>query len=104
MVKRILIFKLKPGTDPEEFWDHWEKVHAAEFRKRPELKKYVINRVSKVTKGEPAFWGLVETWWDSEESHAESEQSPLGKSFHDPYFAAHITDGFGAWLEEKQLK
>ena len=75
MIKRVMIFKLKPGTDPDEFWKHWQEVHAAQYKKMPHLQKYVLNRVTEATKGEPAFWGLVETWWNSKEEHAKMEQS-----------------------------
>ena len=104
MLKRIFIFKLKEGTNPDEFWKHWENKHAAEYKKMPYLKKYSINKLYKVTKGEPAFWGMAETWWDSEADHEKMEQTPQAKAFKDEYFSAHIADGFGAWFEEKQMK
>ena len=99
-----MIFKLKPGTDQEEFWKHWQNVHAAQYKKMPYLQKYVLNRVMEVIKGEPVFWGLVETWWKSKEEHAMLEQTAEAKAFSDPYFREHIQDSFSAWMEEKQMK
>lgn len=104
MVKRVMVFKLKPGTDPDEFWKHWELKHASEYKKMPYLRKYVINRVKQVIKGEPVFWGLVETYWDSIEDHDKNALTPESKAFKDPWFGEHIADSFGAWMEEKQMK
>ena len=104
MLKRVMVFKLKSGTNPDEFWKHWQDVHGAQYKKMPYLQKYVVNRVIEATKGEPVFWGLVETWWKSKEEHEKMEHSSEAKAFNDPYFQAHIEGAFGAWLEEKQMK
>jgi len=104
MLKRVMVFRLKAGVDPDEFWKHWQEVHAEQYRKVPYLQKYVINHVVEPIKGEPVYWGLVETWWASKEEHAKMEQSPQFKAFNDPYFRERIEGAFAAWLEEKQIK
>lgn len=109
MLKKLMAFRLKPGTDPDEFWEHWQKVHGAQYAKRcgTYLQKYVVNRVIETTKGEPIFWGLVETWWNNKEEYAKCEESPeakAAKSSGDPYFGEHIEGAFSGWLEEKQIK
>jgi uncharacterized protein (TIGR02118 family) len=103
MIKRVMIFRLKEGTDPEEFWKYWEQRHAAEYKELPGLSEYVINRVTKVvrTVGQDlSHWGLVETWWESEEAYdkAQAYEKP------DEYFVSCLGDRFGAWVEEKKIK
>ena len=97
-------FPIEAWNWSDEFWKHWQEVHAAQYKKMPYLQKYVVNSVIESTKGDSIFWGLVETWWNSKEEPAKMEQSPEAKAFNDPYFREHIEGAFGAWLEEKQIK
>ena len=101
MVKRVYICSLAEGTDPDEFWKHWIGVHAAELKNEPHIKKYVIHRVTKVAKGEPKFWGLLEMWFDSEEDY--HRHRIFADKISDGYFASHVTDRFAAWVEEKVI-
>lgn len=104
MVKRVEIFNLKEGVDPDEFWKFWENVHAAEFKKFPALRKYTINRVRKVVKGKPSYWGLVEVWYDSEEDYNKAKEgSPVIQKVIADGFADQVTDEFTAWIEEKAI-
>ena len=81
MIKRINIFSLKEGADPDKVWKYWLEVHAAHVKKIPGLRKYVINRVIKQLPG-PAgkkgvkYWGIVELWFDSEADHDRAINSP----------------------------
>ena len=98
MVKRVMVCSLAEGTDPDEFWKYWVEVHAAALKNETGIKKYVLNRVTTVAKGEQKFWGLMEMWLDSEEDY---KRIFTGKS--DDYFASHITDRFACWAEEVEI-
>ena len=98
MVKRVMVCSLTEGTDPDEFWKYWVEVHAAGLKNEPGIKKYVIHRVTKVAKGEPKFWGLMELWFDSEEDYKR-----IFANKSDEYFASHMTERFAAWVEEKVI-
>ena len=105
-----MVFRLKPGTDPEEFWKHWCEEHGPLYANRcgKYLRKYVVNRVIEVVKGEPVVWGVVETWWKNKEEYAKAEETPAAKAAKatpgSRYFGEHIEGGFNAWIEEKQIK
>ena len=110
MIKKLMVFRLKPGTDPDEFWQHWYDEHGESYKNRcgKYLQKYVINRVVENVKGEPILWGLVETWWENMEEYAKAEQTPEAMAAKSTpgskYFGDHIEGAFGAWIEEKQIK
>lgn len=83
MIKRVVSFSLPEGTNPDEFWKYWQEVHVPGIMPLPGLKKYVINRVTNVIGGEANFWGLAESWWESEEAMHQAFNSPEGKSCQD---------------------
>jgi len=70
MVKYIALWSVKPGLDAEETWKLWPK--HAEWAKsilKPELKRYVQNRVvEKLSGSEVDFFGVTEFWFDDMES------------------------------------
>ena len=110
MFKRISVFSLLEGVDPDEFWKFHTEVHTPEVKSAGGslLKKYVLNRVIKVTHGEPKFWGVVELWFDNEEAFKEFVKRTLAfkvankkNSFDD--FASCVTGRFGAVVEEKEI-
>ena len=104
MVKRVFVFSLPEGSDPDEFWKFWEEVHAAEFKKFPALRKYIIHRVTKVVKGEQKFWGLGEVWYDSEEAYNQArEGSPVVERVSSDGYSERVIDEFSAWVEEKVI-
>ena len=104
MVKRVMVFSLPEGTDPDEFWKYWEETHAAEVKDRPSIRKYVINRVVKMGPGDVGFWGLVEIWCDSEEAfhQAFGTDTPEKKRTRED-FSSRITNRRAAWIEEKVI-
>lgn len=111
MIKKITVYSLPDGTDPDEFWKYHTEVHAADIKKVAglRLRKYVINRVTKVGAGQPNLWGLVETWWESEEAMNEvlgeidSIRTPDGKTIWDDFWA-RVTDAFTAEVEEREVQ
>jgi len=102
MIKRVAVFSLPETADPDEFWKYGVETHTAEVKELPGLRKYVINRVTKVVKGEPKFWGLAELWFDSEEAHHQAFTSSAGDSTRED-FASRIAEHFHAWVEEKVI-
>lgn len=69
MIKKVAVYSLAEGTDPDQFWEYHTTTHAADVMKAagPALKRYAINRVRQVVRGSPQFFAFVETWWESEE-------------------------------------
>ncbi|MBI4296623.1 MAG: EthD family reductase [Chloroflexi bacterium] len=110
MIKVIAMYSLPEGTDPEKFWKYHTEVHASDIKRAygTKVKKYVINRVTKVLMGEPKFFGLMETWFENEEALAEADKAartlttPEGKSVVDD-FASRVTQRFRALVEEKEI-
>ena len=110
MIKMINVYSLPEGTDPEEFWKYHTEVHALDVKKAAGslLKKYVINRVVEVIRGEPKFWGLIEMWWESKEAReeypkrAETVIAASGKTPPED-FRERVIRGFGAHVEEKEI-
>ena len=110
MIKRISVYSLPEGTDPEAFWKYHTEVHALDVKNAAGslLKKYVINRVIKVTHGEPKFWGVIELWFENEEAFKEFNKRTLktkvanGKAMIDD-FTSRVTGRFGALVEEKEI-
>ncbi|MFC1965339.1 hypothetical protein ACFLVW_00610 [Chloroflexota bacterium] len=110
MIKQISVFSLPEGTDPEELWKYHTQVHALDVKNAGGslLKKYVLNRVIKVTHGEPKFWGVVELWFENEETHKEFNERTRetkvanGKAMIED-FTSRVVGRFGAVVEEKEI-
>lgn len=110
MVKRIVVYSLPEDTDPEEFWKYHTKEHGPEYVKLvgSRLKKYVINRVKEVKKGEQKFFALIEFWYENEEAMeealriSENVKTRGGKTIRDDFWS-RVTDGFAAMVEETQI-
>ncbi len=101
MVKMITVYSIPEGTDPDKFWKYHTEEHAIDFRDaaRPFLKKYVINRVLG-SRGEPKFFGLIETWWDSEEDRQAYNKRSHPKRGE---FSSRVVDSFTVLVEEKEI-
>ena len=95
MIKRIGIYSIPPETNQEEWWRYHTQEHAADFVKAAgdDLVKYVINRVTKVIKGERICFGIVETWYQDEAAMKRVYERcyrtilPSGKNVDDDYFS-----------------
>lgn len=66
MIKIIYFFKRRPGMTVEAFQEHWRTTHAGIIAALPGLRRYVQNHTlpSAYHKGEPAFDGVAESWFD----------------------------------------
>lgn len=109
MIKRVCIYSLPEGVDGDKFWEYHKQVHAADVLRAtgPTLKKYVINRVTKVVRGRQQFFGMMETWWENEETMENSASRTTkvanGNTVTDDFWS-RVTNGFGAIVEEVVLK
>ncbi|OGO20455.1 MAG: hypothetical protein A2144_00760 [Chloroflexi bacterium RBG_16_50_9] len=111
MIKVVAMYSLPEGTDPEEFWKFHTEIHASDIKKAygPRVKKYVINRVTRIIKGELKLFAIMETWFDNEEELAEADKAAKaaraasGKTVVDD-FASRVTGSFRAIVEEKEIK
>ena len=71
MIKLIVAVRKRPDLSAEEFQDHWRTRHADLVRKSPATAKYIRKYVQCHTmldqyqKGEVAFDGAAELWFDS---------------------------------------
>ena len=111
MIKVIAGYSLPEGTDPEEFWKYHTQVHAADCKKAygPLLKKYTLNRVTKVLKGDPGFFAIMENWFEDEAALAKADKqlktmiAASGKNMVED-FASRVTRSFRVIVEEKEIK
>ncbi len=110
MYKSISTYLLPTGTDQDAFWKYHTEVHALDVVRGagPDLKRYVVNRVTEVIRGEMQFWGLIEKWWESKQSRdeyldrAKFIKAASGKTPPEDFRSTAI-GGFGAWVEEKEI-
>ena len=112
MIKRVAVCSLREGIDPDEFWRYHKEVHAVDAARvaGPRLKKYVINRVTTVIRGEPAFFDLIESWWETEEDmhqafdvETNTTKLPNGKTIQEDFWWRTV-GGFTALVEEYVVK
>jgi uncharacterized protein (TIGR02118 family) len=73
MVKLIAFFKRKPELTPEEFHRHWRTTHAELVVKQKGMRRYVQNHtlLSTYRRGEPAYDGVAEAWFDNTDAMRE---------------------------------
>lgn len=66
MIKIVYFFKRKPGISVEDFQAHWRTTHAELIAALPGIRRYVQNHTlpSAYRKGEPAFDGVAESWFE----------------------------------------
>ncbi|MBO05995.1 MAG: hypothetical protein CMI58_03020 [Parcubacteria group bacterium] len=99
MVKKIGMFQLAKGKDSDEVWKYWIETHAAQVKTLPGLRKYTINRVKSVTKGDVHFWGVAELWFDTEEDYDKAFSHLVPDEF-----GTLVTDPrLSVWVEEKVI-
>jgi uncharacterized protein (TIGR02118 family) len=69
MIKYVGISRLKSGYDRDETWELWRTKHTTWVKDimRPELKRYIINRVVKTVSDNDIF-GFAEMLFDDVES------------------------------------
>ena len=67
MIKSIVFFKRRADLSVEAFQDHWLNRHAEVVCRLPGLRRYVQSHtlLGGYRKGNPAFDGAAEVWFDS---------------------------------------
>lgn len=80
MIKSIALIKRKPGISREEFFRHYEEVHAPLASKYLPFKRYVRNYIitqaaygHRAAAEEPEFDCIAEFWFDNEEDRQAVE-------------------------------
>jgi uncharacterized protein (TIGR02118 family) len=66
MVKMVVFFKRKQGMSVEAFHSYWRTTHAGIVIRMPGIRQYVQSHtlLSGYRKGEPAYDGVAEVWFD----------------------------------------
>lgn len=76
MQKLIVLLHRREGMSTEEFHRYWREAHAPLLLRLPDLQRLVFNYGQVSWTGEqPAFDGISEDWFESEEAVQASFQS-----------------------------
>lgn len=65
MVKRMTIFRIKPGTSEAEI-EAWWKEHRDMVKQQPKLRGYVTSLLQEAY-GDSGYRGMAELWYDTME-------------------------------------
>ena len=78
MVKMVAFFKRKPELSVEAFHAYWSTTHAGIVVKMPGIRRYVQSHtlLSGYRKGEPAYDGAAEVWFDDTQAMRALVQAP----------------------------
>ena len=68
MLKQLSIFRRREDLSQEAFRDYWRNRHPEVVTRLPGIRRYVQNHVTAVLRGEPAWDGIAEVWFDDIES------------------------------------
>ena len=109
--KYMGFYSLPQGTDPDNFWEYHTREHAVHSVDSFEdyLEYYVINRVSRVIKGQSVCFGVVELWFADRECLTKGFEAhkrvilPNGRNVSED-FNVRVADAFGYVVEEFTAK
>jgi uncharacterized protein (TIGR02118 family) len=78
MVKALSFFKRKPGMSVEDFQAYWLTRHPRVVVALPGIRRYVQSHTlaSGYRKGEPAYDGIAEVWFDDTHALRASARTP----------------------------
>jgi uncharacterized protein (TIGR02118 family) len=78
MIKAITYLKRRPGMPVADFQTYWREQHPAVVKKLPGLRRDVQShtRPGAYEKGEPAYDGIAEVWFDGTQALRAAMQSP----------------------------
>ena len=101
--KRLGIFRLKQGADPEEAWKYWVTIHAENWRTTsPGCSLYKIARAAETPWGAPDWWGFLEQRFDSIQAVESCMHHPRPKDDFMELYMSGLTGGIG-YCEEKTI-
>jgi hypothetical protein len=67
--KRLDVFSLGEGQDPEEAWRYWQEINAVDWKsKMPGCRLYAVSRLIKPMHDIPKWWGMLEQRFGSREA------------------------------------
>jgi len=73
-VKRMTFYQLARGINGDDFFHYHTHKHATDVLNASQTdyarKKYIINRINSLIKGDEQIYGFIETWWGN---HAEMD-------------------------------
>jgi len=109
--KYMGFYSLPQGTDPDKFWEYHTREHAVHSVDSFDdyLEYYVINRVSRVIKGQAVCFGVVELWFADRECLTKGFEAhkrmilPNGRNVSED-FNVRVVDAFGCVVEEFTAK
>lgn len=101
--KRLGIFRLTPGAQPDEAWHYWVTVHAENWRNTsPGCSLYKIARAAETPWGEPDWWGFLEQRFDSIEAVESCMHYPRPQDDFKELYMSGLSGGIG-YCEEKTI-
>jgi len=86
MIKRMGLLKRKPQFTNEQFRRHWLEIHGPLGQKVPGVRRYVQHHIVGETRhpdlppAEQSYDGIVELWFDDEESMKKSLATPEARA------------------------
>lgn len=109
--KYMGFYSIPEETDPDEFWEYHTSEHAAHSVDSfgSYLDNYVINRVTRVVKGQLVCFGVVELWFADSENFEKGFEAhkammlPNGRNVSED-FDVRVVDAFGYVVEEFEAK
>lgn len=76
MLKQLSILRRREDLSQETFRNYWRNRHPEVVTRLPGIRRYVQNHVTRVLRGEPAWDGIAEVWFDDIESMRANAGSP----------------------------
>jgi len=78
VIKAITFLKRRPGMPVEEFQTYWREQHPAVVKQLPGLRRYIQShtRLGAYEKGEPAYDGIAEVWFDDSKALRAIQGTP----------------------------
>ena len=77
MLKQLSIFRKREDLPRETFRDYWRNRHPEVVTRLPGIRHYVQNHVTGVLRGEAAWDGIAEVWFDDIETMRANAGSPV---------------------------
>ena len=77
MLKQLSIFRKREDLSRDAFRHYWRDRHPDVVTRLPGIRRYVQNHVTRTLRGEPAWDGIAEVWFDDIESMRANAGNPV---------------------------
>ncbi len=77
MLKQLSIFRKRQDLSQDAFRDYWRHRHPDVVTRLPGIRRYVQNHVVQTLRGEPAWDGIAEVWFNDIESMRANAGNPV---------------------------